>query len=878
MDSSETSGAKRRRTKVSKACNNCRRRKIKCTGGQPCLNCQTYQCTCTYALPSPPTGIKSDAASDTSLESAAVLPAPLKTSEELPATENGMYEDDSEFQQELAQQKACLQALQAAYGASPSQKLYDILQETRTKILNMEKEWMPAVRNDKLQQDVPATSISTETQLMFSKYSEQVYLTKYSILEPPDKRSSRTSVLNQQPAVDDVFGLYSPHLSLSIRGMGILFKSFFDQSSKLAPEVKKTLYLMLRFYDFCFDHLDSAVLQWSMPVETFLDMRSIPLTNKNEAIRDILSEIPLELTAMTKALYPKYGKPRDLENKVSMFHWVIRVIEVCHKQFQRRMISTTAVDTIAGEVSRFLHVEDMLSVVAFEYLNLTSYTMCGDLDYLESLLILIKQQYWISDWHVFTHLLTMALSYAQNLGINRWEFYVGMNEEIAERRRYLWWECYAWDKFYAVQTGKQPFLDENLCNCLPIKAIRQQGYLDHQEFLHNMTSLHEPITEDRKELMQYTFITVSLLIGSFYKDILYNRRFTDFRNYAKPSSFQEAILFEIIEGVDHFIFKMDALKSQAKGIYDLSERLKNMSSVPLEEKECVLEASLIIICIEYYFCLCMSSVDHLFARFKVREFPKTINSAMGYYKKRAYESWKKIMQLMEQRLVLMLWQSIGPIGIVLLTFIADVSTHFQKVSLADFLLALRVSRNLTELTMLDNGVSSPSTRTYRNFTKCRTFCQILVRILTQLYMRTEGIEQEELIRRVNEIDGSLVETVKRALDVTSGLFKECFVTGEASSFHLALRRSFEEQKMLDRKAEGLLPVDVYKTNKSAHDQNNLNDFKPPTLDGIHPLESSPKAEAFFLGSLDEFMSRQEDDVYNKLWSDIKTSFPDLLQE
>lgn len=41
---------KKPRSKVSKACENCRRRKIKCAGKQPCSNCVTYGCECVFAV------------------------------------------------------------------------------------------------------------------------------------------------------------------------------------------------------------------------------------------------------------------------------------------------------------------------------------------------------------------------------------------------------------------------------------------------------------------------------------------------------------------------------------------------------------------------------------------------------------------------------------------------------------------------------------------------------------------------------------------------------------------------------------------------------------------------------------------------------------
>lgn len=47
---SETTAQKRRR--VTRACDECRRKKIKCDGKQPCTHCTVYSYDCTYDQPS----------------------------------------------------------------------------------------------------------------------------------------------------------------------------------------------------------------------------------------------------------------------------------------------------------------------------------------------------------------------------------------------------------------------------------------------------------------------------------------------------------------------------------------------------------------------------------------------------------------------------------------------------------------------------------------------------------------------------------------------------------------------------------------------------------------------------------------------------------
>lgn len=493
---------KKKRSKVSRACNNCRRRKIKCTGAQPCLNCQTYRCECTYSIPSPASLSSGDVAlnfRDTTLKTttsnmgapSSNMGAPSSVPEpaswagvtgmerasstssltnSLPASRSdtgtdassGVYEDDSGILQQISRLTESIQSLKSL---PPSAHVTCAIEQIYEQLKEIESNWRPAVRINAIC-NASATATSLETRLMINKYSEDVSLTRFSTIQPSPV-ISRVSVLNQQPVVDDMFGLYSPGLLLSVRGIGYLFKSFFDPGVKMAREYKTTLYLMLRFFDTCFHYLDLAVKSWSEPLKSHFIMIPKDMLSHTDLIKYLVDQVPLAVKKKTEAVYPAFPQPASFEERLPMFHWVVRLMNTLHLETSGDCLDIEENGLKMPFVKDLIRIKEAISILSFEYLNLTMHTPVGDLDFFESLLILIKHQYWIGEYHLFYQLLSLATGYAQNLGIHRWEFYVGMDEEMAEKRRCLWWKCYFWDKLFSIHTGKQAIICEaSFCQLL----------------------------------------------------------------------------------------------------------------------------------------------------------------------------------------------------------------------------------------------------------------------------------------------------------------------------------------------------------------------------------------------------------------------------
>ena len=67
-----TGRVRKPRSKVSKACDNCRKRKIKCNGKFPCASCEIYLCECTFTTRHGSNRIKNFQKANLNLEGATV--------------------------------------------------------------------------------------------------------------------------------------------------------------------------------------------------------------------------------------------------------------------------------------------------------------------------------------------------------------------------------------------------------------------------------------------------------------------------------------------------------------------------------------------------------------------------------------------------------------------------------------------------------------------------------------------------------------------------------------------------------------------------------------------------------------------------------------
>ncbi|CAI4565556.1 AMM_1a_G0031150.mRNA.1.CDS.1 [Saccharomyces cerevisiae] len=126
-------------------------------------------------------------------------------------------------------------------------------------------------------------------------------------------------------------------------------------------------------------------------------------------------------------------------------------------------------------------------------------------------------------------------------GLNRWEYYVGQDENIAQCHRELFWDSYWWDRWYALVTGKQPLISEEMTSCLFPKEVIGLGVDDSMDCLTLVNSVEmDPTKIDA--CISFGRILLAKVITLVFSGMLYNRKFTDYRLFAmeEASNFNTA--------------------------------------------------------------------------------------------------------------------------------------------------------------------------------------------------------------------------------------------------------------------------------------------------------------------------------------------------
>ncbi|CEP60479.1 drug-responsive transcription factor PDR1 LALA0_S01e11848g [Lachancea lanzarotensis] len=883
---------KKKRAKVSTACDNCRKRKIKCTGDQPCLNCQTYSCECTYTrgVPVTPASIgsskrpkttakapsfsesSSDFASLSSKSTASSYADSRAYSQRGPS--NGLYGDDTNLTRQMHLLSSTLRSLR---DAQPSSRIMEAIQSVSEQLREIETTWKPHLEPDAIR-DIPPTATSLETQLMINKYSDKVSLTKYSTIQP-SPFLSRTSVISQYPVVEDLHGLYSPGLIMSIQGIGFLFKHFFDPGVKMAREYKTTLFLMLRFFDTCSHNLDLGIQSWTSPLETYSALGHVSYESRDKLIRDLLATLPAYVVAQTKELYPNFELPTNFNDSLGMLHWIARAMFVCclGSLCEEHDIEECVVLDQEGE--EFLHAQESLCVLAFEYFNVTTYTPSGNLDYLDTLLLFIKHQYWMGEYHIIPQLVLRLVSYALNMGLHRWEYYVGMEEVTAERRRRLWWECYNKGVICSVLNGKQGILPHGSVSCLLPEHCRDLGILESEEMLEKIAFVEKLPRGTAMDKIDFCSTALAIVVADFFQNVLYSKKNTCFRNNAKPSRLREKILSDLIEDVDKFIQRVGRIEKLAKMICDLADQ-HGTNCVP--EKDRFIEkvvAPRVVVFLEFSKSICLGSVEHLFARFKENGFSRTIQEPLNSYRLLIHTSWRSVITSIDNKKVESVWLALSCGCMLSLSVLTDIFTQDIPSTIQDLRLILRSSKSLARLSFLEQvtGELADTCRMLRTFTKAKTLFQILTRIALQLYMRTAHLSIAEFLDVLAAEDAELVSTASQLLMLPQDCFKACLVAKEKTTWVMNVERSLEQAQALV--GQEPLPDNEYShplTETWSHlglpaATNSAEAAKSKEA----PLPMSPLVN-FNLGSLDDFLNcGTDDDLYNKLWSDINIDIPDL---
>lgn len=926
---------------MSKACANCRRRKIKCTGTYPCSNCAAYQCECIFddlkedsSNPStvggttqkvtktkrkshtkkhneeaasqqlkfdetnsvhvgilPINGSSVNNNTNTNTDNTTFVPTtpwnegayaneerfnesgiqfdsikngnvPLRSSENLPllasplesrdgitedsefafslndqeqqnsqlSASNGLYEDDLGIREQIDKFRGAIKQLKSLPGDNPV--ILKAIETIKKQMVEYMDKWEPKIN---LNNSVNSSSFgpeyddkSIETLLMKNKYRDRVNLTSFSVFQGKNnlKNSDEDSeFFSKLPLIDEVFGLYSPIQTLSLRGIGfLLHRHVISKASSLNIDyLKATVYMMLRFFDICCIYLNESCLSISNPLEYYLQRKDAQFNspvirspsssttspkgaNNKDQVLFLLSKLPSTfLEKLTTVTYPQLVA--TMNNDLEMFSLLINMYSAHKNNVEKSMLNITSRNmkdpsAFNEDIYNDSEVDDILLTLCYSYYNATLYHLdeYNSLEYLEILLALLEHQTWLDEHYGLEKVLTVAVGCAYKMGLHRWEYYVGYDEVVAERKRLLWWRLYRCEKFYSLRTGELSSINDEKMNCLLFKEFRDVGFVDHKDFIQRVQDVSRNEIFDSMSitsLRDYGECALFQLTSEFFANVLYSEHFTSIRNSAKPLCLRVRLLNEVFDQIDILKANFDKVKEQTYKLFEIVTDQSNPRYSNLL-KEDVLVATNHVLFQEHMFCTILSSANNLISRLSVWPRPQIVTNRLNDYANELYKTWVgmgKLLVTLENDYAV--WRGMMPYLIVFLLTITKTFNDSNFFKEEDLLTNLRIFKRLENLFLYlesDSNKQVLTSRTLKGFSRSFSLSIILTRILLLDFMSNHNISVEDL-KNIIIINGAdVVDLIDVILDYKSHIYKYLLEAVQKSGLHLNVKQMLENDK------------------------------------------------------------------------------------
>ena len=119
--------------------------------------------------------------------------------------------------------------------------------------------------------------------------------------------------------------------------------------------------------------------------------------------------------------------------------------------------------------------------------------------------------------------------------MSQWGYYLGCDEETADKRRQLWWDYCRWDSWYSTIAGKQSLLDLETTACLFPRGVMQLGVDNSMD--HDALVFHTKLESSNvKIVVCFGYILLSKIVGKLFSALLYHRMLKNYRLYSRHRS------------------------------------------------------------------------------------------------------------------------------------------------------------------------------------------------------------------------------------------------------------------------------------------------------------------------------------------------------
>ncbi|CCF57365.1 hypothetical protein KAFR_0C03730 [Kazachstania africana CBS 2517] len=710
---------KRSSHRVSRACNSCRKRKVKCNGVQPCSKCITSNLRCHYD------GIQVD------------------------MVKNNLYKDEEDVRKCLRPLVQSIKNLEKLSFANPA-KVNSLIQTLSTSIEDLKHDLRLSLKEESVSN--LQSELSLETHLIDGDY---VLFNSFAAFPINSSNTKHTSL--------SFWGLYSPIMLLSDQGFRWLFKRLLISPNVDDIDVKRTIYLYLKFMDYATSMYLEATEYSKSPLLWYRKSFDVGSTTTDV---DLIKIILLDICKSTS-----YGAVGIEIKKPDM---VMKSINSLYKHLDK-------MPGVSTSPSKRFQLEPLLFMLFLEVLQKPSYSGIYTVEMLSPQLDFLEFYFWSAETTALNRLIGPIVRLGIDLGFNRWEFYLNLDENEANERRKMWWKCYWWDKYGSLLTGKQFQIMEEQMACLLPKEWIELGVnekMDPSTFM-RCVNFENCSNEVAAEIGHYL---LAKIIQQVYVKIMYNAQLCDYRIFSKECSEMEStveILFEECADICQLLDSMEELFSQpfsaSKNIEDYEFYLTYANS------------KILILTYMENVCVRLSSASNPSKKGDIAAYvaelqEKRLDTAVRAVQRSFSHESPNTYKFLQVHLMLLIQINIYCIN------------NMEKVGVENYLfLACDIASMYADYL---RTIQKPENVKYKHFMKsienCIYFIFILTRVSFQILQKSRSISEVQVIKMAQEYSTSTGHLCKELLDVSSPCFAELLACPFISSWHKQVKDMVRE--------------------------------------------------------------------------------------
>lgn len=790
---------KKKSSRVSKACNTCRVRKIKCNGKNPCESCAHSGVECTF--------------------------------DDRRTQRTTLYKNEDDIRKDLRTLTTCVNALSKLKSIDPA-KLDPLVNDLQAKLNGFRNDMRLTVETSKVAEYDADPSIETELldsdPIRFSRFIDAVI----------DENELK-------PVVDGYFGLYSPLSLLTNQGFGWLFKKLFN-SNLDHSKVKMTFYLYMRFFDlsnYCSNQTTKNIKE---PLKTY----------KEEYV---LSSVECTEQDIVDRMLNRYFLLLDMpQDKTIECDDPKAILGFLNEQIDNVRKFSTLAGTNPQMLGSYYEVDHILGLLSKKCEHILRITTHSDLQISK---LLLGQIGYSNDRDENGHGREVISIVVQNLitiGLNRWEYYVGLDETTANDYRLLWWRSVWWDRWASVSTGKPFMIDEKISLCLlPREWVRLglNEQMSCEMLLNTVDFTGESVTDEI--FVDVSQHILSKLITIEFQSILYNSEFTDYKIFSTKYPFFEKALHDLLSQIEQLIWKFAKLDELMKPhIGDLVPENPRFH-VYLTMKYCNVEALNMIESILIRFTTSPRTQDknlinklilkHRLDIFKIssESLQNLSNIKTVFYN----TEYSKLITMFFMHVII---YSIDNPMCNMIGTIQNVCTIVNNSRLCSQMSAI------TTLNDAIRGTYGSNLPTYFSF--------VLTRIFLQIYMEKRNITEEYLLSELAKLDKVSESMCRDILDINSQCYTILLSEIPNSPLHTKILKDVNKMTKTKFMDNFTPPVS---SSGTTSDVTNNNAGSVSTV-------SDPNANSEVFTTLDDFLQMNAfSEIYEVLWGDLDDSSPEI---